>query len=436
MDTCSRPEILCTQPTIALLKLKLLNIANVETFEWLEPPSASSLQEARKTLHWLKALDTQDHLTDLGRDMARLDIDPKLTAMLYKGRELNCLSYALVLAGMLTVSQNVWWSSKDAKAKQLVTEARIAFSHEDSDHMTLVNVYRQWYTFSVANSKKEQNAWCKKNSINGKSLQMAQNFIEEKARQMKYEFTLTDEFNEDLTQRLLQCMTAGYFLNLAISNGPLRTGYQVISPFASSKNEPIIARVFETSILCLNKSMPKYILFNEFLNLNETNYITVLSSIDPQWLSSASPQWFEAINGRSLQTIAYTQYMFESIGMALLKAIVGKRNCRLNSLEEKTQAIIDVDYKQSTLAIWSHQAHLEMAKKIIKEVIHKEKHKLAIEAEEFQITGGTRVLMSAGAISQMILLKDEFIRIILTKLPATITEERIQNLCEPFGHSM
>ncbi|CAF3877026.1 unnamed protein product [Rotaria sp. Silwood1] len=155
--------------------------------------------------------------------MARLDIDPKLIAILYKGQELNCLSYALILAGMLIVLQNVWWSSKDQESKDMATRARTEFSHESGDHITLISVYLKWSTFCVNNkNKKQQNTWCKNNSLNGKSLQLAQNFIREKAKQMDHEIELCDreELNEDTIGRILQGVTAGHFMNLAISNGP------------------------------------------------------------------------------------------------------------------------------------------------------------------------------------------------------------------------
>ncbi|CAF2857190.1 unnamed protein product, partial [Rotaria sp. Silwood2] len=436
MDTCSRAEILCTQPTIAILKLKHLNIDNIELFEWLQSPPASSLHEAHQLLIWLNALDSQGKLTKLGRIMARLDIDPKLTAMLYKGQELNCLSYALILAGVLTVSQNIWWSSKDQESKDMASRARAEFSHESGDHITLINVYLKWSAFCANNkNKKQQYEWCRSNSINGKSLQVVQDFIREKAKQMEYETELRDSetLNDDLIDRLLQCITAGHFMNLAVSNGPLRAGYQVISAFSQMASEPVTARVFRTSTLCLNDQMPRFVFFNEVLSLNGTNYITILSSIDLSWLKSVSRQWFAAVNGDNLHAISYESFTFENVGATLLRAVVGKRNCNLNKLEDTTQAIIDIDYKKSRLTICSRKANVEKAKKIVQEMIQKEKEKLLVESEEIQIVGRTRVLMGAGGVSQMILLEGDYIRIIMTKLPTTITEERIRDLCEPFG---
>jgi hypothetical protein len=285
-------------------------------------------------------------------------------------------------------------------------------------------------------NKKQQYEWCKTHSINGKSLQMAQDFIKEKARQMEHQMELGNgKLNDDLIDRLLQCITAGHFMNLAVSNGPLRAGYQVISPFSPMTSEAVIARVFRTSTLCLNDQMPKYILFNELLNLNEINYITILSSINLDWLKSVSQQWYTTVNVANIHTISYENYTFENIGATLLRSVVGKRNCHLNKLEELTKSIIDVDYKRAKLTIWSRKPDLEEGKSIVDKMIETEKQKLLTEAEEIQITGRTRILMGAGGVSQMILIKDEFIRIIIRKLPISVTEERIKELCEPFGQS-
>ncbi|CAF4976987.1 unnamed protein product, partial [Rotaria sp. Silwood1] len=70
---------------------------------------------------------------------------------------------------------------------------------------------------------------------------------------MGHEIELCDseELNDDIISRLLQCITAGYFMNLAISNGPFRADYQIISAFSKMSNDPVVARVFRTSSLCL-----------------------------------------------------------------------------------------------------------------------------------------------------------------------------------------
>ncbi|CAF1038377.1 unnamed protein product, partial [Didymodactylos carnosus] len=430
LDTCPRAEILCTQPTMAILKLKNLGIDDAKTFEWLESPSLASITEAHTTLEWLNAIDPKSgKLTEVGRRMAKLAVDPKLAAMLFKGQELNCLPHVLIIAGMLSVSQSLWWTGKDEKARQSAAESRAEFSHESGDHITLLRVYLKWNSVS----KNHRNQWCKDRNIMAKQMKRADNFIGDISRQMKFEMPKTEvveDVNPELINQLLLCITAGYFTNLAISNGPLRAGYQVISSVSS---EPITARVFRTSALYTNHQIPQFVLYNELINLNGTNYISTLCAIDEKWLQSVPQQWYKACNISNLHSIAYQSYTFTNIGSTLLRAVVGKRNCNINMIEQSIEGMIDFDYNQMTLTVWGRPLKLENAKRIVRYMIDKEKEKLIIEAEEIQIVGSTRIVMGAGGLSEMVLVEDEFVRIIIKKLPRTVTEEQIQTACKPYG---
>ncbi|CAF1022027.1 unnamed protein product [Rotaria magnacalcarata] len=436
MGESSHTGILYTQLAITILKLKYLNIDNIESFEWLQPPSISMIQDARQLLVWLNAIDTKGALTVLGKTIALLGIDPKLIVMLYKAQELDCLSYALILAGMLKVSQNIWQINEDTKSRGLTLLSRVEFSLDSGDHAVLVNIFLKWSTFCRKHpNKREQSEWCKNNCIDEGSLQLADNFMKEKAKQMGHEMKPLDsaDFNDEIIHRLLQCITAGYFMNLAVSNGPLRSGYRVISAYSQTSNKSIGARAHPTSSLLFNDQVSKYILFNEFLSDRGTNYLMILSPINLDWLKSVSEDWYKAVNAAKLPTMSYESFALENVGEALLRAIVGRHSCNLNKLEDIAQATIDVDYKQSTLRIWSQSANLSNAKQIVQETVKKEKEKLLIEAEEMHIVGGTRILMSAGGVSERILFADDFVKIILANLPETTTEERVQDLCQPFG---
>jgi hypothetical protein len=118
-----------------------------------------------------------------------------------------------------------------------------------------------------------------------------------------------------------------------------------------------------------------------------------------------------------------------------MRAVVGKRNCKLNMINETIQGVVEVDYTNVKLIIWCQKSNLDNAKEIMKKMLEKEKQKLSDEQEEIQIIGRTRIVMGNGGETKMVLVENEFIRIILTMLPATITEERINELCEPYGRS-
>ncbi|CAF3026015.1 unnamed protein product, partial [Rotaria sp. Silwood2] len=432
LEDCSRAEILCTQPTLAILKLKYLGVDDAKHFEWLEPPLSLSLGEATQTLTYLNALNDQGRLTDLGENMAHLGIDPKLTAMLYKAIELKCLDHMLIMAGMLSVSQNIWWRCKGEEDKRRAERARAKLSNENSDHITLLNVYFRWRD---ERNRQQQFKWCEENFVNAKSINIADDFMKEVAKQMNHEITVDGELNQDLINRILRCVVAGHFQNLAVSNGPLRAGYRVIhsDPFILQK--PLTARVSHYSAPSLNGATPKYVLYNELVNLNGINYVMTLSEVDIKLLGSASEQWFRDAKIDNLHRIVYESYTFTpaTVKWALLRSVLGKRYCKLNMINDIIQGVVDVNYIEKQLTIWCEQDNLVAAKKIVQEMFKCEERKLSDEREEIQIAGRTRIVMGKGGHCKMILVEDEFIRIIMKKLPGAMTEKSIKEKCETVG---
>ncbi|CAF0826915.1 unnamed protein product, partial [Didymodactylos carnosus] len=426
LDVCQRAEILCIQPSMAVLKLKYLGVENVETFEWLEPPSQSSIKEAMQSLKWLDALDHQTgKLTPIGIEMARLTINPMLAAMLFKARELNCLQYGLIIAGMLTVAQNIWWRGSDDQSKQLALESRLSFTHKLGDHFSLLKVYLEWNSIQ----KRQRYEWCKNNFINAKAMKLANDFVEEISKQIQSRYyDNIQELDNDMINKLLLCICAGYFQNLAIANGPLRAGYKIASEIDTT------ARVHRTSTLTFTSKTPKYVLFNELININSTNYMTTICSIDLKLLLNVSKPWYNYVNIEYLRTTTYESYCFNNIGPSLLSAIVGKKCCKLKKLEELIGGLIETDFQQAKLTIWCQQLKMDNAKQTVEDILKTEREKLFNETEEVQIIDSTRSLVGAGGVSHLVLVQNEFIKIILKRLPANVTEGEIRTICEAFGN--
>ncbi|CAF5213948.1 unnamed protein product, partial [Rotaria magnacalcarata] len=184
LEVCPRAEILCIRPSIAILKLKYLGIGDdVSKFDWLEPPTRESIQDAVDNLMALGALDPKTkNLTEIGRTMAKLGLEPMLSTMILTGEKYNCLSYVLALAGMLQISQNVWWRGKDDESKQLGDEIRARFAQDlniGGDHITLLRLYLEWN--ALGDDRINNEKWCREHMINGKAMRMADNFIREVA---------------------------------------------------------------------------------------------------------------------------------------------------------------------------------------------------------------------------------------------------------------
>jgi ATP-dependent helicase HrpB len=96
------PEI--SEADLADLALELAEwgIADAAELDWLDPPPAAMLAQARALLRRLGALNADGRISEAGREMARLPAHPRLAHMLVAGRATGALPLAAELAALLS----------------------------------------------------------------------------------------------------------------------------------------------------------------------------------------------------------------------------------------------------------------------------------------------------------------------------------------------
>ncbi|CAF1320817.1 unnamed protein product, partial [Adineta ricciae] len=224
--------------------------------------------------------------------------------------------------------------------------------------------------------------------------------------------------------RIVRCVCAGFFQNLAISNGPVRAGYQL-----ATSSVDTVARIHRSSIITYAQQPPKFVLYHEILNINETNYLTGVCPVELEWLNLS---WLASLPRSPSQSV-YEDYTFVNLGPALLLSLVGRKCRKIPELEENLQVLFEVDRVQSKLTIWGRKDKLVNAQQYVQKILDTERDKLRSELQEFEIIGSTRVLLGAGAEPRLVLVEDEYIKIFLTNLPQKISEEQIHDKCKRFG---
>jgi ATP-dependent helicase HrpB len=95
------PEILRVEPAGAVLQLMALGEKNIDQFPWLDAPPATAVSQSLALLRRLGAVDSQG-ITDQGRQMARLPLQPRLARMLLESRRLGDPSTAALAAALLS----------------------------------------------------------------------------------------------------------------------------------------------------------------------------------------------------------------------------------------------------------------------------------------------------------------------------------------------
>lgn len=162
------PEILRSKMANVVLTLKKLGIDDLVHFDFMDPPAPETLMRALELLNYLGALDDEGDMTDLGRQMAELPLDPQLSKMLICSPDFNCSEEIVNIVAAMSVPQIFLRPRESAKAAD---EAKAQFADATSDHITLLNAYAAYEDVPL----EERKQWCWDNFINERSIASAQN---------------------------------------------------------------------------------------------------------------------------------------------------------------------------------------------------------------------------------------------------------------------
>ena len=160
----TEPEILRTSLAAVILQMASLGLGAVEDFPFLDAPDPRSVRDGIALLVEIGALSAQERgnprgrgapegrrhtladrasshyrLTPVGRDLARLPIDPRLGRMLLEAQRLGCASEVLVIVAALSI-QDVRERPAEHQGAADASHARLADPH--SDFITYLNLWR------------------------------------------------------------------------------------------------------------------------------------------------------------------------------------------------------------------------------------------------------------------------------------------------------
>ncbi|MDR2643514.1 MAG: ATP-dependent RNA helicase HrpA [Planctomycetaceae bacterium] len=97
------PEILRTNLAAVILQTKSLKLGEIESFPFIDSPSASAIADGYKTLFEIGAIDKQNNLTPIGRKLSRFPVDPRVGRMILAAEENDVLSEMLIVAAVLEI---------------------------------------------------------------------------------------------------------------------------------------------------------------------------------------------------------------------------------------------------------------------------------------------------------------------------------------------
>ena len=151
-EAFTTPEIRRTNLASVILQTLTLRLGSIDQFPLIDPPRPDAIRQGYRTLRELGAVDDHDQLTDIGRRLGRMPVDPLVGRMILAADEFGVLPEVLVIAAAIEVQDP---RERPQDKRQAADEAHEKFQHPRSDFLSFLKLWRfyQQQRESVSHSK-------------------------------------------------------------------------------------------------------------------------------------------------------------------------------------------------------------------------------------------------------------------------------------------
>ena len=156
------PEILRTNLAAVILQMKALRLGDIGDFPFIDPPDYRAIRDGFATLHELGAIDENNELTPLGRDLSRIPIDPKIARMILAARHEHVLDDVLVIAAALSVQDP---RERPMDQQEPADAAHAQFRDPTSDFLGYLRLWDAYHEQAKHLSHSKLRKWCKENFL-------------------------------------------------------------------------------------------------------------------------------------------------------------------------------------------------------------------------------------------------------------------------------
>ena len=194
-----------------ILTMLKLGVTNLVKFDFMDPPAPETMMRALENLNYLGALSDEGELTALGEQMAELPLDPQLAKALLSSATYGCVPEMLSITAMLSIPP-FFVRSKDEEAEVIQS----AFGHPESDHLMLLNVYREY----VQEAEEARKQWCEEHFINPRNLANAvnvRNQLEAILVQLGFDVSNGGQYDDpSFSASVRKSLLSGVFMQVAV----------------------------------------------------------------------------------------------------------------------------------------------------------------------------------------------------------------------------
>lgn len=275
-DAFTTPEILRTSLAAVILRMAALRLGDIETFPFLEPPKTAAIREGTQTLRELSAIDDAGRLTAIGKQLAKLPIDPRVGRMVLAASDEGCLSEVLVIASALEGQDP---RLRPAEQAQAADQAHAAFVHPSSDFLSLLKLWDFVHAEKTRLSNNQFRKSCQKHFISYPRLrewfdlhrQLAD--FAKQANLKSARRIVGDDGIDKMADAVHRAMLSGLLSNVALKTD----AYE----YTGAHNTKL--KLWPGSALSKNKGKPRWIVCAETV-VTSQQFARTCAAINPDWV--------------------------------------------------------------------------------------------------------------------------------------------------------
>ena len=133
------PEVLRSSLASVILRAKSLGLGEVEAFPFVDPPNPRAIADGYELLTELGAVAESRELTEVGSELARLPLDPRVARMLVAARDEGCLAEVRIIAAALSVQDP---RQRPLERAEAADERHARFADEQSDFLSFLKLWK------------------------------------------------------------------------------------------------------------------------------------------------------------------------------------------------------------------------------------------------------------------------------------------------------
>ena len=272
----TEPEITRTNLASVLLQMAALGLGDMERFPFVEPPELRNIRDGVALLEELDAVDpdrqgSKKWLTGIGRDLARLPIDPRFGRMVIEGADTGCLREVMIITAALSVQDP---RERPSEKREEAGQFHARFNEPGSDFLPWLALWEYIETERRARSNSQFRKMCKREYLNFNRIREWQDIyrqLERTAKSQRWKINNERAHGDLIHQALLTGLLSQIGLKDSASN-----------EFTGGRN----ARFLIGRGSSLSKKPPNWVMAGELI---ETNRLWCHSAarIQPEWAERA-----------------------------------------------------------------------------------------------------------------------------------------------------